>query len=181
MKLEQLRKIIREEVRAAVKEELQEMLTEAVKVASTPGKNPTTEYQTVPTNMKKRWSAPMAKNKTIEEMLQMTKATFTSQDAQQFTGAGTVNKPNFASNQATQLGMAGAEPGIDISKLDFVLESSNANNVYKLEEIERSHPGASEDSYVMEADSSSKKETIPILFVYAFFAWVEENVFQGII
>ena len=120
MKLEQLRKIIREEVRAAVKEELQDMLNEAVKVASTPGKNPTTEYQPVPTNMKKRWSAPMAKNKTIEEMLQMTKATFTSQDAQQFTGAGTVNKPNFASNQATQLGMAGAEPGIDISKLDFV-------------------------------------------------------------
>ena len=36
MKLEQLRKIIREEVRAAVKEELQEMLNEAVKVASTP-------------------------------------------------------------------------------------------------------------------------------------------------
>ena len=32
MKLDQLRKIIREEVRAAVKEELQDMLTEAVKI-----------------------------------------------------------------------------------------------------------------------------------------------------
>jgi len=32
MKLDQLRKIIREEVRAAVKEELQDILNEAVKV-----------------------------------------------------------------------------------------------------------------------------------------------------
>ncbi len=127
MKLEQLRKIIREEVRAAVKEELQEMLTEAVKVASTPGKNPTTEYQPVPSNMKNNWSKPMAKNKTIEEMLQMTKQTFTSQDAQAFAGAGNVTKPNFASNQATQMGMTGAEPGIDISKLDFV---GKAKTVY---------------------------------------------------
>ena len=36
MKLDQLRKIIREEVRAAVKEELQEVMNEAVKIASTP-------------------------------------------------------------------------------------------------------------------------------------------------
>ena len=36
MKLNQLRKIIREEVKAAVKEELQDILNEAVKVASTP-------------------------------------------------------------------------------------------------------------------------------------------------
>ena len=40
MKIDQLRKIIREEVRAAVKEELQDMLTEAVKVASTPVSQP---------------------------------------------------------------------------------------------------------------------------------------------
>ena len=38
MKLDQLRKIIREEVRAAVKEELQEVMNEAVRVASTPTK-----------------------------------------------------------------------------------------------------------------------------------------------
>ena len=36
MKLNQLRKIIREEVKAAVKEELQDILNEAVKVARTP-------------------------------------------------------------------------------------------------------------------------------------------------
>ena len=37
MKLDVLRKIIREEVRAAVKEELQDMLNEAVRYASKPG------------------------------------------------------------------------------------------------------------------------------------------------
>ena len=36
MKLNQLRTVIREEVRAAVKEELQDMLNEAVRVASIP-------------------------------------------------------------------------------------------------------------------------------------------------
>ena len=36
MKLDTLRKVIREEVKAAIKEELQDMLTEAVKVASEP-------------------------------------------------------------------------------------------------------------------------------------------------
>lgn len=36
MKLDQLRNIIREEVRSAVKEELQEVMNEAVKAASAP-------------------------------------------------------------------------------------------------------------------------------------------------
>ena len=90
MKLELLKKIIREEVRAAVKEELQEVLNEAVRVASTPGKNPTNEYQPVPKNMKKRWSAETAAPNSIQEMLNMTKASFTSQDAQAFGGGQTI-------------------------------------------------------------------------------------------
>ena len=120
MKLELLKKIIREEVRAAVKEELQEVLNEAIRVASTPGKNPTNEYQPVPKNMKSEWSAKKkATPNSIQEMLNMTKANFSSQDAQAF-GGGQVTKPNFASSQATQMGLTGQEPGIDISKLDFV-------------------------------------------------------------
>ena len=47
-----------------------------------------------------------------------------------------------------------------ISKLDFILESSNANNVYKLEDIAGSHPGAGDDGYVREADSSYTTESI---------------------
>ena len=38
MKVDVLRKLIREEVRAAIKEELSEVLTEAVKIASAPVK-----------------------------------------------------------------------------------------------------------------------------------------------
>ena len=53
MKIDQLRKIIREEVRSAVKEELQEDINEAVKVASTPTQSGYTE---VPKNQPQKWS-----------------------------------------------------------------------------------------------------------------------------
>ena len=53
MKLDQLRKIIREEVKAAVKEELQDMLTEAVRVASQPDAKPNVQQFKSPTKIKK--------------------------------------------------------------------------------------------------------------------------------
>ena len=120
MKLDQLRKIIREEVRAAIKEELQEVMNEAVKYASTP-------YETeVPkpkdTNLK--WSVPPRKGTTsqIEEMLQMTAKEMTNEEARNITGAGNIQKPNFASMMSNQMVRenTGPMPGIDISKLDFV-------------------------------------------------------------
>ena len=121
MKLEVLRKLIREEVRAAVKEELQEMLTEAVKIASTPEtKKPTNVYQPVKKGQPKRWS--VGKSATLDEMLQHTAATMSGEDAKNFSQGG-VKKPNFASSMGAQMGMtenAGPMPGIDISKLDFV-------------------------------------------------------------
>ena len=121
MKLDKLRQIIREEVRAAVKEELQDMLTEAVKIASTPEtKKPTNVYQTIEKGQPKRWS--VGRSATLDEMLQQTAATMTGEDAKHFTQGG-VKKPNFASSVGAQMGMtenAGPMPGIDISKLDFV-------------------------------------------------------------
>jgi len=36
-----------------------------------------------------------------------------------------VKKPNFASSAATNMGMTGAQPGIDISKLDFVKKAKS--------------------------------------------------------
>ena len=125
MKLDQLRKIIREEVRAAVKEELQDMLTEAVKIASTPDtKQPTSGFTQVPKGQPKKWS--FGKSATLDEMLQQTAVTMTSQDAQNF-GAGQVSKPNFASTVGNQLAreQGGPMPGIDISKLDFVGKAKN--------------------------------------------------------
>lgn len=119
MKLDQLRKIIREEVRAAVKEELQEMLTEAVKVASTPTKQVSQTYAEVPKGQPKKWS--VGKSATLDEMLNATKADMTGEDATNFISSG-VQKPNFASMMSTQMTMEnkGPMPGIDISKLDFV-------------------------------------------------------------
>ena len=148
MKLDQLRKIIREEVRAAVKEELQEVMNEAVRVASTP-----TGMQPAPNAGETSWSAPkkqskqelaemiglktppkptnieFSKNESINAMLQQTQKSMTNEDYQQvFTGTSDmVSKPNFASSMANQMGMTGAQPGIDISKLDFV---SKAKSVF---------------------------------------------------
>jgi len=128
MKLDQLRKIIREEVRAAVKEELQEMLTEAVKVASTPTKQVSQTYAEVPKGQPKKWST--GKSASLDEMLNATKAEMTAEDAANIAGAGNVQKPNFASMMSNQMVRenSGPMPGIDISNLDFV---KNAGAIYK--------------------------------------------------
>ena len=116
MKLDQLRKIIREEVRAAVKEELQEVMNEAVKAASTPQQS----YTQVPKGQPKKWS--IGKSATLDEMLQDTRASLTREEASNIMGGSGVHKPNFAQSMATQMTMEnqGPMPGIDISKLDFV-------------------------------------------------------------
>ena len=123
MKLEQLRKIIREEVRAAVKEELQDVMNEAVKYASTP-----TKMQEVPKGLPKRWST--GKSATLDEMLQDTRAEMTGEDARNIMGSSGVQKPNFASMMTNQMvrEQNGPMPGIDISQLDFV---KNAGAIYK--------------------------------------------------
>lgn len=128
MKLDQLRKIIREEVRAAVKEELQEMLNEAVRAASTPTKESNLNYQPVKQkDLKRTWSTGRMNTGTVplEEMLNMTKQQMTGEDFKNVINADSsmVRKPNFASNIASDMGLgqnAGPMPGIDISKLDFV-------------------------------------------------------------
>jgi hypothetical protein len=143
MKLDQLRKIIREEVRSAVKEELQDILNEAVKTASTPANG----MQAVPKGQSKKWSVgksasldemlgntkpkqtniKFAKDKNIQSMLEMTRQSMTGEDYQQVIAGDSsmVKKPNFASSAATNMGMTGAQPGIDISKLDFVKKAKS--------------------------------------------------------
>ena len=120
MKLDQLRKIIREEVRAAVKEELQDVLTEAVKIASTPNIQKFNEYKPVDKGQPKKWS--VGKSATLDEMLNATRAEMTSQEYNGIVGGSGVQKPNFASMMSNQMVRenTGPMPGIDISKLDFV-------------------------------------------------------------
>ena len=112
MKLDQLRKVIREEVRAAVKEELQEVMNEAVKYASTP-----TKMQQVPKGQPKKWS--VGKSATLDEMLQDTKASMTGEDIRNISGGGGVQKPNFASMMSNQMvrETSGPAPGLDLSQI----------------------------------------------------------------
>lgn len=119
MKLEQLRKIIREEVKAAVKEELQDVLTEAVKVASTPS---------TPAKPVVKFNKPKAG--TLDEMINMTKESMTSNDYRTLVNANSsmvTGLPNTASTMATQMSMnsGGNQPGIDISNLDFVKKAKD--------------------------------------------------------
>jgi hypothetical protein len=130
MKLDTLRKVIREEVRAAVKEELQDMLTEAVKVASTPttpNVQSTSQYKpVVQKDLSKTWSTGKINTGTIplEEMLNQTAGEMTRDDFKQINGStGSPVNTTTSNSLANQMGLtenAGPLPGIDISKLDFV-------------------------------------------------------------
>ena len=131
MKLDQLRKIIREEVKAAVKEELQDMLTEAIRVASQPEAKPS--VQKFKSSNKISKTKPIKSSDPIQEMINQTKATMTNEEYKNvFAGTSDmVQKPNFASTMASSMGMVDSgrpTPGLDISQFDFV---KKAGAVYK--------------------------------------------------
>lgn len=145
MKLDQLRKIIREEVRAAVKEELQEVMNEAVRVASTPTMQPAPAAGTSDWSAAKKpnrqelaelmglktppkaTNIEFTKDKAMQSMLEQTRVEMSGGDYQNvFSGTSDmVKKPNFASSMATSMGMSGPQPGLDISKLDFVKKAKS--------------------------------------------------------
>ena len=135
MKLDQLRNVIREEVRAAVKEELQDMLTEAVKIASSPRQSFGTAQPTVA--KPSRMNPVMTANKgSLDEMLQMTRENMTQDDYKSVINADSSmvsGMPNMASSMVNKMNMnAGNQPGLDISSLDFV---KKAGQVFKAAEI----------------------------------------------
>ena len=139
MKLDTLRKVIREEVKAAIKEELQDMLNEAVKVASAPSTSNvqnTNQYKpVVQKDLSKTWSTGEINTGTIplEEMLNQTQREMTGEDYKQISGAtGPSVNTSTSSMMANQMGLtenSGPMPGIDISKLDFV---KKAKGIYDL-------------------------------------------------
>ena len=133
MKLDQLRKIIREEVKAAVKEELQDMLTEAVRVASQPTVNQGVQKFETPAKIQEIQKPKPTSSDPIMEMLNQTKASMTNEEYKNvFNGTSDmVQKPNFASMMASNMGMVDSgrpAPGLDISQFDFV---KKAGAVYK--------------------------------------------------
>jgi len=128
MKLNQLRKIIREEVRSAVKEELQDIHNEAVKHASAPVVEHKQQKVAMPTPTK---TNPVAGIKTgtksLDEMLKQTQASMTNEEYKNvFAGTSDMvtGMPNMATSMANQMNMnAGRQPGLDISNLDFVTKA----------------------------------------------------------
>ena len=132
MKLDQLRKIIREEVRSAVKEELQEVMNEAVKAASTPT---FTETPAKPVQVEQKAPSklnPVMGKTTLDEMLSMTKKNMTNEEYRNvFSGTSDMVSPghSMASNVASQMGRnSGGAPGIDINSLDFVKKAGDVFN-----------------------------------------------------
>lgn len=125
MKLEELRQVIREEVEKAFKEQLKEVLIEAVQIASTPSTLKTEQKTNTKqiADFKSRVTQPkkfVPSGNPIEDMLQMTKATMTSADAAAIMGEG-VHMPNMASTVAHQMHLSGGnQPGLDLSQLPFI-------------------------------------------------------------
>lgn len=120
MKVTELRQIIAEEVKAAIRAELKDLLVEAVKVASTPVAEKSVQEIQVPKS-KKTFSP-------LEDLLEETRLNFTAADAKTFmtqdlrkemAQAFTGNN-HVASSVASRMGLTGQEEGLDISSLPFV-------------------------------------------------------------
>jgi len=142
MKLDQLRKIIREEVRAAVKEELQDILTEAVKTASAPSISESKPIEKKKPIVKQTTPDIKTGKSSLDEMLKMTKENMTNEEYRNVVNASSdmVSRPNFASSMANQMGMTGPAPGIDISQLSFVKKAGAV--LKKSNELDKKKVGA---------------------------------------
>ena len=131
MKLDQLRKIIREEVRSAVKEELQEVMNEAVKAASAPNTLATPTKTIQVETQKPSPTNPVMGKTSLDEMLQMTRNNMTNEEYKTIFSGNAQNamggvpqvngspRQNVANSLANRMQMSPGA-GIDISQLDFV-------------------------------------------------------------
>ena len=125
MKLNQLRKLIREEVRAAIQDELSDILKEAVEIASRPTKVEKLDH---------RWSTPAKKEVVIPEFKtgNSTLDSILGETAREVAGPAKseikksfmdqMPKPSMANSVGNQMvrESSGPMPGIDISQLSFV-------------------------------------------------------------
>lgn len=148
MKLDQLKGIIREEVQSAVRQELKEIIVEAVEIASRPSDQPAEKVQEQVTSTPqqnidrkqlaeliglkeppKQTNIKFSENRKLDEMLQQTRQEMSGGDYKNIINATSdmISKPNFANTMASQMGMTGEQVGLDISSLDFV---NKAKKVY---------------------------------------------------
>lgn len=133
--LNALSRLIRREVKAAIQEEVRDIIVEAVRIASTPKstEQPTVNQavRNVPSPSRADIRAQFQAMNPIEQMLQETKLSFTSADAKNFMSGGPTN-PNKAVAVAHELGMMDtpqSNVGIDLSSLPFL---KNAKTILDL-------------------------------------------------
>ena len=149
MKLDQLREVIRQEVRSAVKQELKDIIVEAVEIASRPEQNVSKETTVEKTDEQsqpklnrqelaemiglktppKQTNIQFSKDKNIQELLSDTHNSMSGEDYKNVINANSnmVSKPSHTDTLASQMGMSGNQPGLDISSLGFV---QKAKQVY---------------------------------------------------
>jgi hypothetical protein len=131
MKVDMLRALIREEVKTAIKEELKDILTEAVKIASSPEKETIQETMSVDVPVKRTpvdraalaqqmgLTAPILNTgNPLESLLQETRRNM---------------DPNEFNMEEDSMDYMGSN-GLDISKLSFV---KNANKIYRAAEAKK--------------------------------------------
>lgn len=151
MKTESLnafRKIIREEVKQAIQQEVRDIIIEAVKIASegAPAKEEPKEVikpvQFSDLKRDKELSEIRSKFRSvnpIEQMLEETKLSFTSADAKNFSGAN-VMATNRAGAMAHEMGMmdsVNSNTGLDLSSLPFLKNAKNILDLSKEKDKQR--------------------------------------------
>jgi len=129
MKVEALKKIIKEAVREVLLEE-REALQE---VSHTTKVHESSKDQPSSKDLLKPAAKESTPGDVISEMINMTRNNMTREDYQSiFNGnSSMVSKPDFRMDSSLDNIPAGPQPGLDISNLDFV---KNAASIFKLAE-----------------------------------------------
>ena len=125
MKLELLKKLIKEAVGEAVREELSKILSEDVKPVQTLAHTTTTKYE----KHRPVIARPVPTGDPIADLMNETKYSMTQGEYQSMVSATSdmVQAPGLGMNPIQQF-RQGPEPGLDITQFDFMMK---AGEVYK--------------------------------------------------
>ena len=103
-------------------------MNEAVKYASTPNLKEVPK----PKDSNLKWSTPPTGKRSLDEMLEATKAEMTNEEYRSIGNFNSTKAPNFAASMANKMGMASPEvgvsfadiPGFDPAKAKAILDAS---------------------------------------------------------
>lgn len=147
MKVAELKQIIEQQVRQAVRLELKDLIQEAITIASTVGTEvPATANTSTQVTEKRINNTPQGRGyKPIEDLLEETKLSFTSADAKSFITQDVRQElvqgmvPNSTTAVASKLGMIGQgdAPGIDLNALPFLKNAKQILNKSIVKDKER--------------------------------------------